>query len=192
MSTSPTVSPPAVGEPLVPLGSWRVSEESEVGFLVRSLGRAVKGRFASFSGRLVHGGGDDVMASGAVEVARIDTGTPEGDDHLRSSDFFDAANHPLITFASRHIIALGDRYDIPGTLTIKGVPKDVSLIGKHVVPEPSDGVETIRIAAEVTINRHDFGVKAPAGIEVFGLAVAPHVKLRLLVVAVSDAAASID
>jgi hypothetical protein len=35
-------------------------------------------------------------------------------------------------------------------------------------------------------------VKAPAGIEVFGLAVAPHVKLRLLIVAVSDDAASID
>jgi polyisoprenoid-binding protein YceI len=192
MSTSPTVSPPAVGDALVAPGSWRVSEESEIGFLVRSLGRAVKGRFASFSGRIVHGAGDGVLASGSVEVASIDTANAERDDHLRSSDFFDAANHPLITFASRRIIALGDGYDIPGTLTIKGVSQDVSLLGRRVAPEPGDGLETIRIAAEATINRHDFAVKAPAGIEVFGLAVAPHVKLRLLIVAVSDDAASID
>jgi len=50
----------------------------------------------------------------------------------------------------------------------------------------------MRIAAEATINRHDFGIKAPAGIEVFGLAVAAHVKLRLLVVAVADDGAGID
>jgi polyisoprenoid-binding protein YceI len=192
MSTSPTVSPPAIGDDLVPPGSWRVSEESEIGFLVRSLGRAVKGRFASFSGRVVHGAGDGVMASGSVEVASINTGTAERDDHLRSSDFFDAANHPLITFASRRIIALGDGYGISGTLTVKGVSKDVSLIGRLVAPEPGDGAETIRIAAEATINRHDFGVKAPAGIELFGLAVAPHVKVTLLVIAVSDDAAPID
>jgi polyisoprenoid-binding protein YceI len=192
MSTQATISAPAAGEALVPPGSWRVSEESEIGFTVRSLGRAVKGRFASFSGRVVHGAGDGVMASGSVDVASIDTGNAERDEHLRSSDFFDAANHPLITFASRRIIALGDRYDIPGTLTIKGVSQDVSLIGRLLAPEQLDAGERIRIAAEATINRHDFAVKAPAGIEVFGLGVASHVKLRLLVVAVPDDGASID
>lgn len=192
MSTSRTVSAPAAGDALVPPGSWRVSEESLIGFTVRSLGRAVNGHFGSFSGRLVHGAGDGVMASGSVEVASIDTGVAERDDHLRSSDFFDVANHPLITFRSRRIIADGDSYDIPGTLTIKGVSKDLSLIGSLLPPVPGDGSETMRIAAEATINRHDFGIKAPAGIEVFGLAVAAHVKLRLLVVAVADDGAGID
>jgi polyisoprenoid-binding protein YceI len=192
MSTSPTLSPPAAGDALVPPGSWRVSEESLIGFTVKSLGRTVKGHFGSFSGRVVHGAGDGVMASGSVEVASINTGIAERDDHLRSSEFFDAANHPLITFGSRRIIAEGDRYHVPGTLTIKDVSEDVSLIARLLPPEPDDGNGTIRIAAEATINRHNFGIKAPAGIEVFGLAVAAHVKVKLLVVAVPGDRVSID
>lgn len=192
MSTSPTISAPAAGDTLVPAGSWRVGEESLIGFSVRSLGRTVKGRFGSFSGRIVHGTGDGVMASGSVEVASVDTGIAERDEHLRSADFLDAANHPLMTFASRRIIADGDGYDIPGTLTIKDVSRDLSLIGRLVRREAGDASETIRIAAEATINRHDFGVKAPPAIELFGLAVASHVKLKLLIVAVSDDGRSID
>jgi polyisoprenoid-binding protein YceI len=192
MSISSTVSPPAAGDALVPLGSWRISDESLIGFAVRSLGRTVKGRFGAFSGRVVHGAGDGVLASGTVEVASIDTGVAERDDHLRSADFFDAANHPRITFASRRIIADGHNYDIPGTLTIKGVSQDVSLIGKLLPSAPGDGDETIRIAADATINRHTFGIKAPPGVELFGLAVAAHVKIRLLIVAVFDDRAVID
>jgi polyisoprenoid-binding protein YceI len=192
MSSLPTVSPPAAADALVPLGSWLVSDESLIGFAIRSLGRTVKGRFGSFSGRVVHGAGDGVLASGAVEVASVDTGVSERDDHLRSADFFDAASHPRITFASRRIIADGDSYDIPGTLTIKGVSQDVSLMGKLLPPAPGDGSETIRIAADATINRHTFAVKAPPGVELFGLAVAAHVKIRLLIVAVFDDRAVID
>jgi polyisoprenoid-binding protein YceI len=192
MSTSPTLSRPKDADALVPTGSWRVSEESLIGFTVRSFGRAVKGRFGSFGGRLVHDPGDGAMASGSVEVASVDTGNAKRDDHLRSADFFDAANHPQITFASRRIIAEGERYDIPGTLTINGVSQDVSLIGRLLPLAPGDGSERIRIAAETTINRHAFGIRAPARVELFGLAVAPHVKLRLLVVAVPDDRAPID
>jgi polyisoprenoid-binding protein YceI len=192
MSSSPTISPPAAGEDLVPPGSWRVSEDSQIGFEIKALGRTVKGRFGSFDGRVVHGPGDGVMASGSVEVASIDTGIGKRDDHLRSADFFDVANHPQVTFSSRRIIAEGDGYDIPGTLTIKGVSHDVSLIGRLLPPSPDDGSETIRIAAEATINRHDFGIKAPARVELFGLAAGAHVKIRILVVAVSDDRAAID
>ncbi|MCW3026386.1 MAG: YceI family protein [Solirubrobacterales bacterium] len=192
MSTSATISPPAARDALVPPGSWQVSEESEIGFAIKGLGRTVKGRFGSFSGRVVHGTADAVTASGSVEVASIDTGIGKRDDHLRSADFFDAANYPEITFASRRIIADRDRYDIPGTLTIKGVSQDVSLIGRLLPPAPGDDIHTIRIAAEATINRHGFGVKAPERVELFGLAAGARVKIRLLIVAVSDDRPAID
>jgi polyisoprenoid-binding protein YceI len=140
----------------------------------------------------VHGTSDGVMASGSVEVASVDTGDARLDDHLRSAEFFDAANHPQITFGSRRIIAEGGSYDIPGTLTIKGVSQDVSLIGRLLAPAPGDGTDTIRIVAEATINRHAFGIQAPRGYELFGLLAGAHVKIRLLVVAVSDDRAWID
>src|ERR1700694_5801862 len=105
MSTSPTLQRLNDADALVTPGSWRVSEESLIGFAVKGLGRTVNGRFGTFGGSVVHGAGDGVMASGSVEVASIDTGLVRRDDHLRSADFLDAANHPLITFASRRIIA---------------------------------------------------------------------------------------
>ena len=191
MSSSATLSPHAAGEDLVPPGRWRISEQSQIGFAIKSLGRTVKGRFGSFSGRLEHTG-DGVLASGSVDVASVDTGIDRRDDHLLSADFFDAAAHPQITFASRRIIAEGDRYDIPGTLTIKGVSRDVSLIGRLLPPAPDDDSETIRIAAETTINRHDFAVKAPARVELFGLAAAAHVKITLRLVAVLEDVSGAD
>jgi polyisoprenoid-binding protein YceI len=192
MSTSATTARPTEAEELVPVGSWRVTEASQIGFAVKGLGRTVNGRFGSFSGRLVHGGDDGAMASGSVDVASIDTGIVKRDDHLRSADFLDAANHPQITFASRRIIADGERYEIPGTLTIRGISQDVALVGTLLPAEPGDDSDTIRIAAETTVNRHDYGVKAPPAIEMFGLLVGAHVKIKLEIVAVTDARATIS
>jgi polyisoprenoid-binding protein YceI len=187
MSSTTTITPPpAHSTAFVPPGSWRIGEASRIGFTVRTLGRTVAGRFGSFSGHVVHGSSDGVLASGSVDVASIDTGIAKRDEHLRSADFFDAAEHPHITFASRRIIAEGDRYDIPGTLTIKGISQDVSLIGKRLGPEPGDDSRTIRVAAQSTIDRHSFGIRAPARVELFGLALAPHVHIRLEVVLAPD------
>lgn len=193
MSTfAPTLSAEATDDTLVPTGSWRVSEASAIGFQIRSLGRTVKGRFGSFDGLLVHGPGEGVMASGSVVVASVDTGLVKRDEHLRSADFFDAANYPEITFASRRVIPQGKSYDIPGTLTIKGVSEDVSLIGRRLPPAPGDDSETLRLIAEATINRHTFGIRAPARVELFGLAAGAHVRIKLEVVAVPDDRAPIQ
>jgi polyisoprenoid-binding protein YceI len=191
MSSTATSSPPATGEDLVPTGAWRVSDDSHIAFTVKGLGRTVKGRFGTFSGHLVHGPGDGVLSSGSVEVASLDTGIAMRDKHLRSADFFDADSHPQIAFASRRIIAAGDRYDIPGTLTIKGVSEDVSFLGRRLPPAPDDDSATIRIVAEATINRHDFGVTAPQKVELFGVAVGAHVKIALQIVAIADTRATI-
>jgi polyisoprenoid-binding protein YceI len=190
--TTPAVSPPEAEDALVPPGSWRVSEESLIGFTVRSFGRNLKGRFGSFSGHVVRGAGDSVLASGSVEVASIDTGIARRDDHLRSADFFDAENHPQITFASRRIIPARHGYEIPGTLTIKGVSRDIAMAGRLLAPEPGDDGETIRIAVESTIDRHAFGVRAPSRFELFGLPAAAHVRIRLLIVAVHDERGPVD
>jgi polyisoprenoid-binding protein YceI len=126
------------------------------------------------------------MVSATIDVPSIDTGVGARDAHLRSADFFDAANFPEITFASRRIIGFNGRYDIPGAITIKGITRDISLAGRTLPPEPGDGDRTVRLAADGVINRTDFGVRAPAGIEGFGLTVARHVKLSLLIVAIAE------
>jgi polyisoprenoid-binding protein YceI len=50
------------------------------------------------------------------------------DDKLKSKDFFDVENNPLITFKSTSIVQTGPAtFDIPGTFTIRGVSKPETL-----------------------------------------------------------------
>jgi polyisoprenoid-binding protein YceI len=83
------------------------------------------------------------------------------DDHLRSDDFFDAANHPNITFKSTSVKSAGkDRLTVVGDLTIKGITKPVTLavtINKLGV-QPMAKRDAAGFEATTTIKRSDFGV----------------------------------
>jgi hypothetical protein len=80
------------------------------GFAVRHLGiSTVRGEFKEFEGTLEIG--EEVstsMAYGTVRVASVDTRESDRDDHLRSPEFFDAAQFPEILFESTKIEALDD------------------------------------------------------------------------------------
>ena len=49
----------------------------------------------------------------------------ERDEHLRSADFLDAEQHPLITFKSTALSPAGDDWKLTGDLTIRGVTRPV-------------------------------------------------------------------
>src|ERR1051325_11246818 len=61
-----------------------------------------------------------------LEVATINTGAAQRDAHLRSPDFFDAANHPTIRFVATRAEPIdAPRGRLHGDLTIRGVTKPV-------------------------------------------------------------------
>src|SRR5690606_34269081 len=81
----------------------------------------VRGRFADVSGTIELDEEDPTRSSAEVTipVASIDTREAQRDAHLRSADFFDAENHPNMTFRSRSIERTGDdEYRVTGDLTI--------------------------------------------------------------------------
>ena len=88
------------------------------------------------------------------------------DEHLRSADFFDAANFPEASFRSTAVEAAGEgRLRITGDLTIKGITRPVVLDTRinKVGDNPMTGQPTVGFDAVATIRRTEFdlGLYAP-------------------------------
>ena len=136
---------------------YRVQPEaSELIFFATSRLMNAEGRFTRFQGT-VDADPANPTAGGKVslkiETASIDTGIGMRDRHLRSDDFFDVERFPAITFESTRIEGTGRRLLVTGTLTIKGVAREITV--------PVDvGVTPAALVAtgELSINRADHGI----------------------------------
>lgn len=85
--------------------------------------------------------------------------------HLKSADFFDAAQHPTARFVSTSVTPRGaTKATLNGNLTIKGVTKPVSLDVTFVGAgtNPMSKKANVGFTATGTIKRSDFGVGAYA------------------------------
>src|ERR1700749_1642971 len=103
---------------------------SEVTFQVRHLLTKVRGRFTEFAGTVVldQEHPERSSASLTIDAASGDTGTPDRDTHLRADDFFAVGTHPMLTFTSSRVVKTGDdTYDVVGSLTIRGIAKEITL-----------------------------------------------------------------
>ena len=168
----------------IPTGTWVVDPaHSYVGFAVKHLGiSTVRGEFKQFEGTLEIG--EDVSAwrtYGTVKVASIDTTETERDGHLRSPDFFDAAQFPEIAFESTKIEALDDdEFRVTGRLTIHGVTNEI-VLHAEVGGTELDPWGNERVGLEVTgqLSRGDYGMKLQQALGSGNLVVADTVTLAL-------------
>jgi polyisoprenoid-binding protein YceI len=164
---------------------WAIdTAHSEILFKVKHLViSTVSGKFDTFEGSL-HASEDDFSdaeAEFSADVNSINTSQPDRDGHLKSADFFDAANHPKITFKSKSFKKTGsDTYIMTGDLTIHGVTKTIELAVEHggTTKDPWGNVKTgFEISGK--INRKDFGLLWSAVTETGGLVVSDEIKLQL-------------
>ncbi|MGJ5752744.1 polyisoprenoid-binding protein YceI [Streptomyces puniciscabiei] len=142
----------------VQTGTWQLDPAaSTVGVRHRTMWGlvTVKGSFAAVTGAgEVHADGS---ATGTVtlEAASLDTGHAKRDTHLRSADFFDADQHPEITFAVRGADRLdGDGVRVTGQLTVRGISRPVTFTAR--LAEAS--AEALTLDAEFTVDRDQFGM----------------------------------
>jgi polyisoprenoid-binding protein YceI len=147
----------------VPAGTWRVDpSHSSVAFEVKHMKIAtVRGQFREFDGTVE--AAEDVSESrahGWVNVASIDTGNDDRDQHLRSADFFDAERYPRATFESTRIEpAGGPEYKVTGNITIKDVTREVTFDATvEGAGEDPWGNERVGVSLRGTINRTEFGL----------------------------------
>lgn len=119
-------------------------------------------------------------AKAEIKVASIDTREAKRDAHLLSADFFDAENHPIMTFASKRVEGSGDNITVVGDLTIRGTTKEVALKGSFR-GENTDPWGNVRagFTASTVINRHDYGLSWNKALETGGFVVGDEVTIRL-------------
>ena len=102
--------------------TWLIDDtHTHLGFSVKHMMvSTVRGQFKQYRGTLALDPADFTRSSfeGEIDVASIDTGNGQRDDHLRTSDFFDAANHPNISFKSTKIEAKAGGAD--GEYVVRG------------------------------------------------------------------------
>ena len=122
----------------------------------------VTGSFKQFNAT-VETEGDDITTAKVhftAEIHSISTNNEQRDAHLRTGDFFDAENHPQLTFESNKLEKISDEhYKLYGTLTMRGVSKPVVLNAEYggTAQDPW-GNTRIGVSVSGKINRKDFGV----------------------------------
>jgi polyisoprenoid-binding protein YceI len=139
---------------------------SSVSFAVRHFLTKVPGRFTQFSGVIVvdRDNLENSTVSAVIDVGSVSTANEKRDAHLRTPDFFDAAQFATITFRSTSWKKTGDTtFDVAGDLSIHGVTKPVVLKVDLLGFGPGMmGAQLSGWDASVTLDRQDFGVKGPA------------------------------
>jgi len=136
---------------------------SAVGFKVRhNIVAKVPGVFVNFEGTIIVDRDDltNSKVEAVIKADSVNTRNEKRDKHLRSDDFFDVENYPVITFKStRWEPNVDNTFKVTGILTIletaKEVVLDVTLIGfiKDNKERHISGWE-----ATTLLDRRDFGI----------------------------------
>jgi polyisoprenoid-binding protein YceI len=89
-----------------------------------------------------------------IDTASCLTGDQQKDAYLPQAVWFDAAGFPVATFEARRFEHLkGDNYLAKGSLTLKGVTKDVTLPFTLAI-----NGDTAHVTGETTLQRLAFGI----------------------------------
>lgn len=142
----------------------------------------VKGRFADVAGVITVEGEtpDTASVDVTMQAASIDTRTEQRDAHLRSADFLDVENHPVVSFRSTKLDGSRDKFTMTGDLTIRGTTKpvtlDVAFDGAGTDPW---GGERMGFSATGKIDRREFGLTWNQALEAGGILVSNDIRITI-------------
>jgi len=156
---------------------------SELEFKVKHMMiSSVKGLFEDFDIEL-NADSENLSAAQvkvSIRTSSINTKNEQRDQHLKSEDFFNVAQHPEITFESTSIQEKSENdFVVSGNLTIKGITKpitfDVECGGAGKDPW---GNTKVGYSISGKLNRDDFGLTWNAALETGGMMVSNEVKFN--------------
>ncbi len=165
--------------------TWKIDRaHSNLDFSVRYMMLSnVRGTYTDFDAELIQH--NDDFSGSKVEVSvnanSVNTQNNDRDNHLRSDDFFDAENHPELTFVSREFEKTGGKtYRILGDLTIRGTTRPVELDAELVgIIDDPRGFRRAAFSGSTAINRNDFGVQWNRVLDAGGFVVGDNVNITI-------------
>jgi polyisoprenoid-binding protein YceI len=151
---------------------------SSFGFSVRYQGVSLfRGTLTEVAATLAEG-----RLEGTAKVESISIRTPEQfRAHVLSAEFFDAENHPEVTFTSSSVeLGEGGNATVDGELTIKGITKPVQATGTWTAPAPDAfGSTRGHLNLEAVIDRSEWEMNWNAPLPSGGKALANEVTLSV-------------
>jgi polyisoprenoid-binding protein YceI len=163
---------------------WNIDPaHSEILFKVKHLMiTTVTGSFKKYHLE-VETGSDDFTTATKIEftadVNSINTNNEQRDTHLKSADFFNAAEHGELRFTGKKYEANGDDAKLHGDLTIRGTTKpitlDVAFAG--IVVDPY-GQTKAGFTVNGKVSRKEFGLTWNAVTEAGQIVVSDEIKIH--------------
>lgn len=171
-------------------GEWRIDpDHSRIGFSTRhAMVTKVRGAFNDIEGTIKVDAENPLNSttSVTVKVASIDTRNQQRDEHLRTNDFFDAPNHPEITFESNRVDQIEEgNFIVTGNLTIRGITQELSLPIEFLgVERDTFGMLRAGFEGSRRIDRQQFGVRWNTALDSGGLLVSDKITLEFEISAI--------
>jgi polyisoprenoid-binding protein YceI len=131
-------------------------EESKITFYVKA-SVALEGTFDKWDAAMTFTSPD--VTTGVLDIKiqaeSVNTGSGMKDGKLKSNDFFDVKQNPLITFHSDKLVQTGPTtLEMPGTFTIRGVSKPETL----TFTVTGKGTGSGEIKGTMAFDRKDYGM----------------------------------
>ena len=158
-----------------------------IGFSVRHLViNNIRGRFTDYEGSISYDEQDITRSSVEITIKAqsVNTDVQPRDEHLRTSEFFDVARFPDITFKSTRVEKRGSGFAAIGIFTMHGVAKEITIPFKINGKSNFQGGTHLGVEGTVVIDRRDFGMSWSATLDNGGLVVGNDVTIELNIEAV--------
>ncbi|PUE54399.1 YceI family protein [Limnohabitans parvus] len=133
-----------------------VPAKSSVTFSYKQMGVAMDGRFKKFAAQVNFDPtkAEQAKANFEVDLASVDAGSSEADDEVVTKSWFNATAFPKASFVAKQIKQTApNQYEVQGTLSIKGLTRDVKFPMKHTA-QGKDGLLT----GSFTMKRADYSI----------------------------------
>lgn len=115
----------------------------------------VKGAFTAVTGQGEVRPDGSAVGTLTLTVASLDTKNPKRDTHLKGPDFFDADNHPELSFAVRSAeLRDGDQVHVVGQLTARGISRPQTFTARLTGAD----ADALTLDAEFSVDRNQFGM----------------------------------